>query len=61
MATQLRALTNEERVALQQRARSRTEPARLVERTQIVWDTSQGEPIATIARRRRLDPRTVVP
>jgi len=59
LSISLRNLTSEERAALQRLARSRTASARLVERAQILWAASQGEPVPAIARRLRLDPRTV--
>jgi transposase len=59
MSHSLRTLTPEEQATLQRLARSRTAPARLVERAQIVWSASQGDPIPVIAQRLRLDPRTV--
>jgi len=55
----LRALTSEEAATVQRWARSRTAPARLVERAQIVSLASQGEPIPEIARQLALDRRTV--
>jgi transposase len=59
MAIRLRPMTEEERVALERLAHSRTEPARLVERARIVWYASQGERAPQIAERLELDPRTV--
>jgi len=52
-------LAEEERVALERLAHSRTAPARLVERARIVWSASQGERAPQIAERLELDPRTV--
>jgi len=59
MALRLRPLAEEERVALERLAHSRTEPARLVERARIVWYASQSERAPQIAERLELDPRTV--
>jgi transposase len=59
MSISLRTLTLGEQSTLQRLARSRTAPARLVERAQIVWSAHQGEPSPAIARRLQLDPRTV--
>jgi transposase len=59
MALRLRSLAEEERVALERLAHSRTEPVRLVERARIVWYASQGERAPQIAKRLGLDPRTV--
>src|SRR3954454_22065561 len=55
MAIRLRPMTEEERVALERLAHSRTEPARLVERARIVWYASQGERAPQIAERLGLD------
>jgi transposase len=59
MPISLRPLTSDERAAVQRLARSRTASARLVERAQIVWAASQGEPVTHIAHRLGLDRRTV--
>ena len=47
----VRALSDEEAATIQRWAHSRTEPARRVERAQIVWWSSQGERVPAIARR----------
>jgi transposase len=59
MPIRLRPLTPDEQTAVQRLARSRTASARLVERAQIVWAASQGEPVTAIAHRLGLDRRTV--
>jgi transposase len=45
----LRALTTEEAAAVESLARSRTAPARRVERARVVWRAGQGETPPTIA------------
>jgi transposase len=45
-----RAFTEEEAAAIKRLAHSRTEPARRVERAQIVWWSSHGERVPAIAR-----------
>ncbi len=49
MALRLRALMDEEGTMIQRWARSRTEPARRVERAQMVWRAAQGEALGAIA------------
>jgi transposase len=44
-------MTAEERSEIQRLAQSRTAPARLVERAQIIWHTSQGERVPRLAQR----------
>ncbi len=46
----LRRLTDEERRTIDRLAHSRTEPARAVERAQIVWQAHQGARVPVIAR-----------
>ena len=55
----LRDLTAEECSAVETLARSRTEPARRVERARIVWRASRGETPPTIAAALGLDAETV--
>jgi transposase len=55
----LRKLTAEERSAVGALARSRTAPARRVERARIVWRASRGETPPAIAAALGLDPETV--
>jgi transposase len=45
----VRELTDEERTTLGRWARSRTEPARRVERARMVWQAVQGDKLAAIA------------
>lgn len=45
----VRTMTEDERGTLQRWARSRTEPARRVERARMVWAASQGEKLAAVA------------
>jgi transposase len=47
----VRTLSDEETATVKKWAHSRTEPARRVERAQIVWLSSQGERVPAIARR----------
>ena len=54
----LRALTTEERSAVETLARSRTAPQRQVERARIVWRASQGETPPAIAEALGLDAET---
>ena len=49
MAIRLRPLTNEERATVHRLARSRTAPARLVERAQMVQRAALGEAMGTVA------------
>ena len=46
----LRPLTSEEQVAIRRLARSRTDPARVVERARIVWEAHRGARVPAIAR-----------
>ena len=55
----LRALTAEERSAVEALARSRTAPARRVERARVVWRASRGETPPAIATALGLDAETV--
>ena len=55
----LRPLTEEEARAIDRLARSRTEPARTVERAQLVWLAHQGERVPAIARTRGVCAATV--
>ncbi len=55
----LRKLTAEERSAIETLARSRTAPARRVERARIVWRASRGETPPAIAAALGLDAETV--
>ena len=55
----LRALTAEERSAVEALARSRTAPARRVERARVVWRASRGETPPAIAAALGLDAETV--
>ena len=59
MVLRLRELTAEERSAVDALARSRTAPARRVERARIIVHASQGEGAPAIAERLRLDASTV--
>jgi transposase len=55
----LRELTDEETCAVAALARSRTAPARRVERARIIWRASRGETPPTIAEALGLDAETV--
>ena len=55
----LRALTTEERSAVETLARSRTAPAQRVERARLVWRASRGETPPAIAAALGLDAETV--
>ena len=55
----LRKLTSEERSAVEALARSRTVPARRVERARVVWRASWGETPPSIAAALGLDAETV--
>src|SRR5919204_6954851 len=59
MALRLREVTSEEYEQIRRLARSRTAPARLVERAQIVWHACQGERVPQIAQELRLSEKTV--
>jgi transposase len=50
MPLRIRELTEGELEAVRRLAHSRTEPARLVERAQIVWQATQGRSLTQIAR-----------
>jgi transposase len=54
-----RPLSEEEERSLERLARSRTEPARAVERARIVWLAHQGESVAAIAEALAISPATV--
>src|ERR687897_1294445 len=55
----LRVLTTEERSAVETLARSRTTPARRVERARLLWRASRGETPPSIAAALGLDAETV--
>jgi transposase len=55
----LRELTAEERLTLNKLAHSRTAPAHLVQRAQIIWLASGGQTASAIAARVHLDGETV--
>src|SRR5689334_22287098 len=55
----LRALTAEERSAVEVLARSRTAPARRVERARLIWRAGRGETPPAIAAALGLDAQTV--
>lgn len=55
----LRELSKEERSAVEQAARSRTAPARQVERAKVVLAAASGEGVGAIAERFHLSPATV--
>jgi transposase len=57
----LHALTAVEQTALSQVARSRTAPARQVERAKMAWLASQGVPVPQIARQLGVRPEVVRP
>ncbi len=59
MVLRLRPLTEEERSTLQRVARSRTAPARLVERAQMIQRAAAGEALGTIAATRGCNVETV--
>jgi transposase len=59
VALHLRELTPEETDDIKRLARSRTAPARLVERARMVWLASQGQRVPAIARELRLHEQTV--
>ena len=50
MPLRVRTMSEAEGAAVRRLARSRTEPARLVERAQFVWQAAQGRSLAQIAR-----------
>ena len=51
-------MTAEERNEIQRLAQSRTAPARLVERAQIIWHASQGERVPRLAQRLQISEPT---
>jgi transposase len=55
----LRPLTDDERRSIDRLAHSRTEPARAVERAQMVWRAHQGEHVPAIAQALGVRPATV--
>jgi transposase len=55
----LRSLTDAEQQTIDRLAHSRTEPARLVERAQIVWRAHRGERVPAIARALGISDATV--
>lgn len=59
MALQARELTPEEQTSLRRLARSRTEPARVVERARIIWLAHEGWRVPAIAAELRLTQATV--
>ncbi len=59
MEPAVRELSAAEAATLQQLAQSRTAPARLVERAQIIRALSQGATVAAVARQQGVDRRTV--
>lgn len=59
MVLTLRPLTDEEARAIDRLARSRTEPARAVERARIVWLAHEGARVPAIARALAVDEKTV--
>lgn len=56
---EVRALTKDERLALERLAHSRTAPARAVERARIIWRAHAGATAGEIAAARGVDPETV--
>jgi transposase len=59
MAIKLRTLTNEEKAAIEKLARSRTAPAREVERARIVLLASKGKRVPAIAEKLEITEFTV--
>jgi transposase len=55
----LRPMTDDERRTIERLAHARTEPARIVERAQIVWRAHGGGRVSAIALAMGLDPDTV--
>jgi transposase len=55
----VREMTAEEAAAIERLARSRTEPARLVERARIIRHAGQGRPVRAIAEDLHVAPETV--
>lgn len=59
MALRVRALTDEEQVAIERLAHSRTAAARTVERARIIWQATQGHTVPTIAKQLQIHEQTV--
>ena len=59
MAIQVRQLKTAEEEEIRKRVRSRTEPARRVERARILWWSRQGKEVPTIAAEMGICPETV--
>src|SRR5690242_9474159 len=59
MALHLRPLTSEEATVVEKLTRSRTAPARTVERARIVWEAHQGHRVPAIATTLHLAQKTV--
>jgi transposase len=59
MAIHVRVLTTEESDIIKQQARSRTEPARAVERAKIIWLSQQGLLVPAIAKELHLKQQTI--
>lgn len=55
----MRVLTTDEGEIIKQQAHSRTEPARVVERSKIIWLSQQGLLVPAIAKELRLKQQTV--
>ena len=59
MALRVRLMTTEELMTIERRARSRTEPARRVERAKMIWLAHQGQQVSAIAQELGVSPDTV--
>jgi len=59
MAIRVRAMTSEEVETIERLARSRTEPARAVERAKMIWLARRGKKAPTIAKELGVVPDTV--
>jgi len=59
MALRVRAMTTEEKERVERLARSRTEPARLVERARIILAAGRGKRVPAIARQLTLSEKAV--
>jgi transposase len=59
LAIRIRELTTDEEQTIEKRARSRTEPARLVERAKMVWLARQGKVAPAIGREIGVNQATV--
>lgn len=59
MAIRVRVMTAEEKERIERAARSRTEPARMVERGKIILQCHAGQSVATIAKELHLSQPTV--